>query len=169
VRPFWLALGGVLVLLSSTATAQDSAVVEGPRAERLRELIEERFAERLRVELALSDDQAAKLRGVLATWASRRRALEREERRLREELNAAMRRGVAANEETVNRLVDRIIDGRLAYVQTFKDELKDLVPVLSPVQRAQYVLMRDRLLQRVQEIRNQRQPGLGLGPGRRRP
>ncbi len=151
--------------------AQDSAgIPDGLRAERLRQLIEERFAERLTIELGLTDDQVARVRGVLTTWATKRRTLEREDRSLRDQLAGAMRRGVAADERTVIRLTDRILAARIEYVQTFKDEIGDLAPVLSPVQRAQYVLLRDRLMQRVQEIRSQRAANLPQArPNRLRP
>ena len=139
------------------AVGQDTAAIaEGPRTERLRQLIEDRFAERLTIELGLTDDQAAKVRGVLTTWATKRRTLEREDRSLHQQLAAAMRPGVAADERAVSRLTDRILTSRVEYVQTFRDEQADLTPILSPVQRAQYVLLRDRLIQRVQEIRDQR-------------
>jgi hypothetical protein len=155
----------LLLGLAPVAKAQDTTEVEGPRAEALRQLIEERFAQRLTTELGLDQEQSTRVRVVLSTWAVRRRALEREERRNRQQLGAAMRPGVAANDQAVTRLVDQLVTGRVAYVQTFKDELADLAPILTPVQRAQYVLMRDRLWQRVQEIRNQRpqdqRPGLG--------
>jgi LTXXQ motif family protein len=126
-------------------------------------MIEDRFAERLTIELGLSEDQAGKVRAVLANWSSKRRSLQKEERTTRQQLTAEMRPGVAANQANVSRMVDQILDVRVAYVQTFKDELKDLSGILNPIQRAQYVLLRDRLNQRVQEIRNERkQEGDGL-------
>jgi hypothetical protein len=69
-----------------------------------------------------------------------------------------MRPGVAADEAVVLRAMNAMLDGRIAYVQTFKDEQAELAAVLTPVQRAQYVLLRDRLAQRVQDIRSQRAP-----------
>ena len=169
MRRAWWALGAFVILAARSAPAQDTSAVEGPRAENLRRMIEERFGERLTLELGLSDDQAAAVRGVLSSWAIKRRTLEREDRRLKQDLAAAMRPGVAANDETVNRLVDALMNARVAYVQTFKDELKDLTTVLTPVQRAQYVLLRDRLLQRVQEVRNQRQQNGFIGRRNRIP
>ena len=146
---------GLVVGLPGRIVAQEP-VPEGPRAEQLRQMIEERFAERLTTELALSGDQEGKVRAVLATWATKRRSMEKDERATRQQLTGAMRPGVAADEKTVIRLTDRILSARIEYVQTFKDEIADLAAVLTPIQRAQYVLLRDRLLQRVEEIRNQR-------------
>lgn len=161
-----LVVAVALGLGTSIGHAQDSLELDGPRAERLRVQIEEIFAQRLATELGLTADQSARTRGILATWATKRRGLERDERRLRVDLSAAMRPGVAADEAAVTRLVDAILNGRLAYMQTFKDENAELAGVLSPVQRAQYILLRDRLMQRVQQIRNQRQAE-GVGPGAR--
>jgi hypothetical protein len=159
--------------MAPRAWTQDTVPPDPIRAESLRRTIEERFGDQLIRDLGLDDDQAAKVRGVLATWATKRRALEREERRLRQALAREMRPGVAADDAAVTRMVDQLLDGRLAYVQTFKDELTELASLLTPVQRAQYVLLRDRLLQRVQEIRSQRQllpAGPRTGPpGARRP
>lgn len=141
----------------SAARAQDRPP-NAQRAAQLRQMIEDRFAERLALELRLDADQTEKVRTILLSWAARRRAMERDEQRVRERLNASMRPGVAADERVVNGLIDELMAGRVAYVQSFRDELADLAPVLSAVQRAQYVLLRDRLMQRVQDIRNQRAP-----------
>lgn len=167
-REWWLVaclLGG----LSLPLAGQDSASADDPvRVERLRQLIEDRFAERLSLELGLTDEQSAKVRVVLGTWAGRRRAMEREDRRLRQDLTGRMRPGVAANADSVTRLVDAMTNGRIAYAQTFRDEIKDLSTVLSPVQRGQYVLLRDRLIQRIQDVRAERQEQAGRR-GRLRP
>jgi hypothetical protein len=154
---FWIGVG-IIALVAGTAPRDARAQLPGDslRAEQLRQMIEDRFSERLAVELRLTPDEASRVRVVLAGWGVKRRELEREDRQLRRQLNAEMRPGVAANEATVNRLVDGILSSRLAYVQTFKDEIKDLTAVLSPIQRAQYLLLRDRLLQRIQEVREQR-------------
>ncbi len=160
-----LAVAGAAALLVSPVAAQDT-VPEPVRAERLRQLIEDRFAERLALELGLTDEQTGRVQGILANWAARRRTLEREERRLRMTLMSQMRPGVAADEAVVTRTLDAMLEGRAAYVQTFRDELRDLSAVLSPIQRAQYLLLRDRLAQRVDDIRRERP---GPPPARRFP
>ena len=154
---FWIGVG-IIALVAAAAPREARAQLPGDslRAEQLRQMIEDRFSERLAVELRLTPDQASRVRVVLAGWGVKRRELEREDRQLRRQLNAEMRPGVAADEATVNRLVDGILSSRLAYVQTFNDEIKDLTGVLSPIQRAQDLLLRDRLLQRIQEVREQR-------------
>jgi hypothetical protein len=159
-----LALAGV-----PAVRAQDTIPDDPVRAERLRQMIEDRFAERMAVELGLLEEQAAKTRVILASWAGKRRAMEREDRRLRLTLGGQMRPGIAANPDTVTRVVDALMAGRIAYAQTFRDELKELSPILTPIQRGQYILLRERLMQRVQEIRQQRTEGPAGRPRLRPP
>jgi len=157
-----LALG---LVGAGMAGAQAQEPPEPARAERLRQMIEDRFAEQLDRQLGLSESQSTEVRAILLTWARKRRDLERTERRLRQDLASQMRPGVAADDAMVTRTMNEILDGRIAFVQTFKDELEALAPILSPVQRAQYMQLRDRLMQRVQDIRGAR----GGPPGPRRP
>lgn len=149
---------GVLVLLVGTASgafAQDT-LTDPIRAERLRQQIETRFGERLKEELGLTPDQATRLRVALAGLAVRRRSMEQEERVLRQSLAAQLRPGIAANPDSVAKLVDALTTHRLTYAQTFKDEMRELATILSPVQRGQYLLLRDRLMQRIIEAQQQR-------------
>ena len=163
-------IAGVLVATPAAAVAQES-LPDPVRAERLRQMIEERFRDRLREELGLSDEQAAKLRTSLAALAAKRRGMEQDERRLRQALASQLRPGVAANADSVSRLVDALTNHRVAYAQTFKDEMRELATILDPVQRGQYLMLRDRLMQRAQAVMQNRAgvpPGAGT-PLRRRP
>jgi hypothetical protein len=50
-------------------------------------------------------------------------------------------------------------------VQLLQEEMKQLTPILTPVQRGQLLLLRDRILQRIQELREQRRvQGRGTVP-----
>jgi len=163
-------IAGLLAAAPVALAAQDS-LPDPRRAERLRQQIEERFGDRLKEELGLSDEQAAKLKASLTANAARRRGMEQEERRLRAALAGQLRPGVAANADSVNKLVDALTNHRVAYAQTFRDEMRELATVLNPVQRGQYLMLRDRLMQRAQAIREAR-AGDGppmAGPLRRRP
>ena len=149
----WVA--GSLAIATTPAAAQDSA---GPpaAAPALRQRIEERFAQRVQEELGLSGDQTAKLRVTAREFAGRRRGLEAQERDLRQALSSQLRPGVAADQDSVARITNDLVNLKLEYAQTFRDEMKDFSGYLSPVQRGQLFLMRERLLQRVEDIRNQR-------------
>jgi hypothetical protein len=155
----------LLVMLSAAAggavPAQDPDTTR-PQTQALRQRIEERFAQRVQEQLALSDEQAAKLRVTSQEYGDRRRKMEARERDLRVALTGQLRPGVAADEDSVAHLTKALVDLRVDYANTWRDEMNAL-SYLTPVQRAQLYLMRDRLLQRVQEIRDER------GGWRRRP
>jgi hypothetical protein len=150
----------LVVVLALAATGLGSVRAQnpdttGPHAQELRERIEERFAQRVQEQLGLSDEQTAKLRATSREYGDRRRALETRERDLRLALTGQLRPGVAADQDSVGRLTKALVDLRVEYAKTWRDEMDDL-SYLSPVQRAQLYVMRDRLLQRVQEIRDER-------------
>ena len=57
----------------------------------------------------------------------------------------------------------------MTYAQSFVDEDREMAKFLTPVQRAQFQVMRERLMARIEEIRQQRQQqrmqaGAGAGP-----
>ena len=147
----------VAACLSAPAALAGQDTLHDPvRAARLREMVELRFGERMREELGLSDDQANRVRVVLGGLAAKRRGMEQDERRLRQALAHQLRPGVAANPDSVARLVDALTNHRVAYAQTFREEMRDLSAILSPVQRGQYLMMRDRLMQRILELQQGR-------------
>jgi hypothetical protein len=153
------------MVLSATvggAVAAQDPDTTHPQAQVLRQRIEERFAQRVQEQLGLSDEQATKLRSTSQEYGDRRRKMEARERDLRVALTGQLRPGVAANQDSVARLTKALVDLRVDYANTWRDEMNAL-SYLTPVQRAQLYVMRDRLLQRVQEIRDER------GGWRRRP
>ena len=146
-----------LVLVPMSALAQEPAD-DPARADRVRRMVEERFGMQVKEQLGLTDDQAGRLRTAMAGIAEKRRTMERQERVLRQALNRQLRPGVAADADSVGRLVDVLTEQRIAYAETFREEMREVAAILTPVQRGQYFLLRDRLIQRVQEIRQSR-PG----------
>lgn len=139
-----------LTLGGAPLAAQDSTDDVG-RAGQLRRQIEERFTARVQEELGLTDQQALKLRETVGIYFVKRRTLEAEERRLRQALAAELRPGVAANKENVARFTDQLLDNKVRYVETYRAEVKDLAGFLDPVQRAQFLILRERLLDRVRD------------------
>lgn len=156
------------VLIAAPARAQDAVDAQPGRAGELRRLIEERFTARVQEELGLTDQQSSRLREVVWQYFAKRRALEAEERQLRQGLAAELRPGVAANSDNVARLTDQLLDVKLRYVQSYKDELRDQASFLNPVQRAQYLILRERLLDRIKEAQEQRAADTTGTPLRRR-
>jgi len=143
-----LLLAGVPLPLS----AQDSAP---PHRERMRERVERRFAERVRAELDLTEEQTARLREVARENGGRRRELRRRERALGGALEEQLNAGERADPDSVARLTRELLDLRVEYAESWREEMRRL-SFLSPVQRARLLVMRDRLLERVHEMRKER-------------
>ena len=125
------------------------------RGAELRERIEHRFAERVRTELDLTDEEAARLKEVARENGARRRELRRRERALTGALEQQLQAGAQADQDSVGRLTRDLLDLRVEYAESWRDEMARL-SFLTPVQRARLLVMRDRLLQRVHEMRGDR-------------
>ena len=161
----WLVLAGTLFAVPMVAQERPNRPPrpdsERPRPdperiERARQQIETRFFRRLSTELQLDSAQAGKVREILAATASKRRTLLQEGRQTRVELQRQMQPGVAADAQAVSRLIDNLVRNRSAQAQSFEEEQQALAGVLSPVQRARYLLLRERLVQGVREVRGAR-------------
>jgi len=163
-----LSLLGLLALVGSAqpVRAQDSIPAQEMGTAEIRQRIEERFSERVKLELGLDDAQTAKLRQVAADWFAKRRAMEDEERDLRQTLAGQLRPGVAANSDSVSRIVSQLLDLKVKYAESYREENKQL-GFLTPVQRAQYYSLRERLLDALKQARQLRRAGGGgQRPGR---
>ncbi|HEY3279240.1 MAG TPA: hypothetical protein VGJ83_01910 [Gemmatimonadales bacterium] len=168
MTPIWLAL--------TLAVAQQPAAPPPPdtgEAGRLRRQIEERFAQRVQQDLRLTPDQAAKLRGTQERFGERRRTLMRQQFERRRAMDGQMQPGIAANPDSVKKLMDGLQAGRMEMVRIEQEEDRDMAGYLTPVQRARYQQMREHLMQRLNEMRQERQGrerrAPGMRPGGRRP
>jgi hypothetical protein len=153
-------LGLIAVALAwTTSLAAQNPGDDLSRAGALRQRIEERFTARVQEELGLSDQQAGKMRATASSWFDRRRGLEAEDQRIRQALAGQLRPGVAANKDSVSRLTDQLMDLKIRYAQTFRDEMKEMAGYLDPVQRAQYVVLRERLFDQIRRSRDVQDTG----------
>jgi hypothetical protein len=158
-----LKIGFVLVgafLAVAPMRAQTNPPAPRPRAAILRD-INVTFLSQVTREMELSGDQGPRFQRVVSTWSQKRMTLEAEERRLRQALAGELRPGIAANPDSVSKFVDALNDNRVDYANSFRDEMRELVTILTPVQRGQFQVARDRLLQRIRDLQQQRQ---GVGP-----
>ena len=140
-------------LYSAAAQRADSAAA---RTDSLRHRIEERFASRVQEQLGLTNEQTAKLRATSQQFGVRRRELHTRHRQLREALSVQLRPGVAANQDSVTKLTDAMIDLRVASAQAARDEMREVAKYLTPVQRARFFVMRERLYHHMKEAREHR-------------
>ncbi len=172
MKRLWLV---VTLVLAPGLAAQEPAAPTPQRpdtaeAEQLRAQIEERFSQRVQEELHLTPDQAAKLRASQERFGAQRRTLMRQQMERRIALDDQMQPGVAANADSVRKLMDANQAGRAQMLKIDQDEDREMSGYLTPVQRARYQEMRARLHQRLNEMRAQRRGGRmgpGMGPGQR--
>lgn len=144
-----------VLLATSTGPLLGQGDSGAPRGPRVRERIEHRFAERLRHELDLTDEQAARLREIAHENGRRRRELRSREHNLRAALDEQLRDEARADQDSVLRLTKELLQLRVEYAESWRREMGEL-DFLSPVQRARLMVMRERLLHRVHEMREAR-------------
>ena len=167
---FVMLLALVLPALAAQTPADTSGDAE---AEQLRQQIRERWNARVRQDLNLSDDQAAKLQGTEQKFTQQRVDLAQRQRGINEGLRGQLRPGVAANSDSVRKLMDARDRNRTALAEVDRNENREVSGYLTPVQQARYQMMREQLRRRIQEIREQRRRrgemmGPRRGPGRLR-
>ena len=148
---------GPLVGLLLFAVAAGQLAAQGrdtlPRSQAMRDRIEQRFAEQVKQEFALSDEQATKLKAIATEYSGRRREFRHREKDLRAALDAQIRDGTTPDQDSVARLTKELLDLRVEYAECWREEMRKLAPFLTPVQRARLLVMRERLMQRVHEMR----------------
>ena len=152
-----------LLLALALAVAQQPS--DTGEAERLRAQIEERFSQHVQEQLNLTPDQATKLRASQERFGSQRRALMRQQIERRRALNDQMQPGVAANGDSVRKLMDANQAARAQMLKIEQDEDREMAAYLTPVQRARYQQMREQFMRRVAEMRAQRRGEGRMGPG----
>jgi Spy/CpxP family protein refolding chaperone len=132
------------------------------RMQQLRMQVEERWGRMVQTELQLNDEQMGRLRQAMRANQDRRRDLARRQADIRLAIGGQLQPGVAANQDSLNRLMDAM--GRLGVERAQSDQqfMRD-VQFLTPVQRARLFVMQRAFEQRVQGIIRQR----GMAPGLR--
>jgi Spy/CpxP family protein refolding chaperone len=159
-----------LLLAPALAAQQDSAAVpDSAERERLQQEIERRFGAVVQQRLGLTNSQADRLRATEERYRTRRRAIVRQQLLLRFGLQDQMRPGQAANADSVRRLMDAIQANRSDLLRLDQEQDREMAGYLTPVQRAQYQMLRERLLQRLQEVRRERAGERAGRPGQARP
>lgn len=170
MRTLWTL--GLLVLVVSPLLAQQGpppgAGPGGPAAERLRQQVMQRFLQTYRTQAGLTPDQDRRFQEVFRRSVDQRRDLQQRQQQLFRALEGQMRPGVAANPDSLTRLLDAIVAQQAAMVEQTRNEQREYAQFLTPVQRGQLVLMTERLQQQVQDVirrrMEMRQPGMRMQP-----
>ncbi len=165
-RLLWVLLTVGAVPLLGAQNPSDTT--RGAEAQHLRQEFRRRWNERVRQELALSDDEAAKLQATEGKYLTQRRAAMQRQHAVNDALRGQLQPGVAASDDSVRKLLDQRERNRQALAQLERDENKEIAGYLKPVQQARYQLMRQRLQDQISRIRGRRARGDMMGwPGMR--
>ncbi|GBD33196.1 MAG: hypothetical protein KatS3mg081_0272 [Gemmatimonadales bacterium] len=146
----WLALAAPL---SAVLVAQ-----QPPAAERLRQQIVQRFVETYRTQAGLTAEQQEKFGEVFRRSMQRREELQRRQRELWQALEGQMRPGVAADPDSVTKLMDAILANSAALVEQARAEQREYATFLTPVQRAQLFIMWERFQRQIEQVRRRMGP-----------
>jgi hypothetical protein len=149
MRTVLIALG--LALLTGPLAGQ---VRQDP--ERLRAQVVQRFIENYRTQAALTDAQYERFQASVRRQWGARRELEQRERGILEALGGQLRPGVAADADSVSRLLDALERVQGERIDRLRQEQAEYREYLTPVQRAQLVLSFARLERAIEDLIRQR-------------
>ncbi len=109
-----------------------------------------------RTQAGLTPEQDRRFQEVFRRSLDQRRDIQQRERQRWVALEGQMRPGVAANADSVTKLLDGIIAQRAALVDQTQNEQREYAQFLTPVQRGQLALTWERFQQQVEQIMRRR-------------
>ncbi len=149
----------LLVFAVGPLLGQDPAV-----RRRLQQQVVERFMTNYRVQVALTEEQYVRFQEVTQRSFRARAEFEQRERRIWVALQGQMRPGVAADPDSLNTLMDALIQVQADRVEQARTEQAEYAEFLTPVQRAQLTLSWRRLQGQIEQVRQRmrgrRPPGM---------
>lgn len=146
----------LLLFLAATPAVAQHAQTPADTTGRAHGRFNHQRAARLKEALDLTDDQAAKLRSTETKFMEQRRAIMQRSRTVSQALRAQLRPGVAANADSVRKLLDASDENAGALMQLRRDERRELATYLTPVQQARFQLIRQRAMGRFGRFRGHR-------------
>lgn len=156
--------GPTLAWAQSTEPPPVAAADSVERRIALERTVRERIGQIVRDSLGLTQDQFRQLRQTNRRFEEQRRPLLQEERGVRAELRQALQSGSQSDQAHVSTLMDQLYSVQQRRFNLNQEEQRDLSGFLSPVQRARYAAIQERVRLRLEEFRRQ-QRGAGGGVG----
>jgi hypothetical protein len=121
------------------------------------QMLEQRVAQLVERQLQATPEQMQRLRETNRKYAERRRNLANAERNARQELRREILAGDRADQQHVDELIHDLISVQRQRLDLLDAEQRDLAAFLTPVQRAKYVAIQERLRNLAQKLRQRRQ------------
>ena len=146
---------------------QERGLPDSQGREDLMRQVTERFMSNYRDLAGLTPEQDQKFRAIALRWFEQRRTRQQREQALWRGLEMQMRPGVAANADSVTRLLDGIVAVRSAAVEQARADQREYATFLSPVQRAQLFMQYERLQRNIEDVFQRRMRGGEPGGPRR--
>ncbi|MDB4908431.1 MAG: hypothetical protein JWO05_3215 [Gemmatimonadetes bacterium] len=140
---------------------------DGPPGQPGEAQVRQAFARAVKQRLGLSDEQMKKLEPVAREQEKRRREHQRQERDARLALGDLMQDDSTADQAKVAQSIDRLVALERARAELTDREQKELAAIMTPLQRARYMSMQERVRNRLMQLRQARpgQPGQPGSPG----
>lgn len=137
-----------------------SADAPVPRPEMERQ-VRQAIARAVRKQLNLNDEQMGKLQRANGKFEQQQRQLLREEGETRRSLRAAMEDTTAReqNQPKIGQYLDQLVQIQHKRADLLDSEQKELAGFLTPMQRAQFLALRERITRRLQEAQSAPPPG----------
>ena len=145
--------------------AQRGQRLGGQGRDALVEQVIQQFVMRYERMAALTPDQSEQFRTAVIKNFQARKDQQQREREALQALEFQMRPGVAANADSVTRLIDALTAARQAEIDQSKAEQREYAAFLNPVQRGQLVIQWEQLMNRIQQAIRDRQQARAQGPG----
>lgn len=139
---------------ASPAPAQPRPAERGVLEQR----IQERVARVVQERLGLNADQMRALQATNRKFEALRRPLMLRERAGRSALREQIVAGERADQGRVSALLDTLLRVQRQRLDLLEQEQRELAVFLTPVQRAQYLVLQDQMRRRIDEMRQRRGP-----------
>ncbi len=155
-------LGALLVFVVGPLTAQEQV---GPGREVLRQQVLERFTQNFIREAGLTEDQRAEFRQTLQRHFRERGRFAQRRRGLLRAIEEQMRPGVAADEDSVTRVLESIVALGEEMATAVRAEQEEYAGFLAPVQRALLLIHYERFRRQIEGVQRRGMQRRGNRPG----
>lgn len=118
--------------------------------------LQDRIDQRVRQQLALTDEQFGKMREVASRIEADRRALRSEDLSTRLAMRKELFAGENADEKRVGELLDQMTRFERRRLELQEREQRELAKFLSATQRARYIGLQDELRRSMQDVQRRR-------------
>lgn len=151
------------VLVGGSLGAQERPA---PLRRELQQQVVERFMQNARVQAGLTDNLFERYRRIALRFIADNNEIQTRERDLWLALEGQMRPGVAADEDSVTALIDSLVAIPQRRMELARANQRQYAEFLTPVQRAQLMLLHRRFENNIRQIMQRRlvdRPGPGVG------